>query len=438
MTGRSAAWIPCSVLLGIIAALPVQRILELMISSDGSIEKVPYGVGILTLRIMLAGAAVLLAVFRPRNTTVGKLVLGAFSLVVCLALGEVVVRLVYAPEAYQAGWRSGASDTELNELGFRGQSIRYGADDMVVVLVGDSQAAAMACAYAEIPERRLEHYLTAQLAPRTVKVFTIGAEGYGQDQQLLVLREYFERYRADIVLLWQTFNNDVWNNVFPTHWPANGMPKPTFRLQNGELVGPNVPMAKRMRLRSALRVVDLVWNTLFGFEQLDEEWEKYLPTPYEPLEQYTGPVNTNWQYRWARNIGLMRDENLRNEKSHLAVLLSPRSSRMQYGLDLTRALLSAIEDLVATHSGRFCIFTTQAERPAGEDDSEIYMLNGLFYRVSAGQRYENQEYVNSRFRVVRVPVTIKDRRVGPADGHLNKRAVDQVMRDLAQKLSAEM
>lgn len=36
-----------------------------------------------------------------------------------------------------------------------------------------------------------------------------------------------------------------------------------------------------------------------------------------------------------------------------------------------------------------------------------------------------------------IPVTLKDHVVGPTDKHLNERAVDQLMRDLANKVSAE-
>ena len=37
------------------------------------------------------------------------------------------------------------------------------------------------------------------------------------------------------MILWQTIGNDVWNNLFPTHWPKDGFLKPTFRLQDGQL-----------------------------------------------------------------------------------------------------------------------------------------------------------------------------------------------------------
>lgn len=121
----------------------------------------------------------------------------------------------------------------------------------MIILLGDSQAEAkFCCAYKWMPERRLEHYLNSH-HNKKVKVFTLAAAGYGQDQQLLVLKEYFQRYRANLVVLWQTPQNDVWNNMFPTHWPKNGTPKPTFVLKNGELDGPTEQWNKILRCQTS-------------------------------------------------------------------------------------------------------------------------------------------------------------------------------------------
>ena len=37
--------------------------------------------------------------------------------------------------------------------------------------------------------------------------------GYGQDQQYLALRQYFKKYRADLVLLMFTVRNNMENNI---------------------------------------------------------------------------------------------------------------------------------------------------------------------------------------------------------------------------------
>jgi hypothetical protein len=89
---------------------------------------------------------------------------------------------------------------ETNQLGFRGQTIRYGRDDVVVVLVGGPAVTAAGCAYAAMPERRLEHYL---VLARTPKVFSLGVTG-GVAEQVTALRRYLQDFRADAIVVWES------------------------------------------------------------------------------------------------------------------------------------------------------------------------------------------------------------------------------------------
>jgi hypothetical protein len=263
----------------------------------------------------------------------------------------------------------------------------------------------------------------------------VGAGGYGQDQELLALQEYYRKYRADLVLLWQTPGNDVWNNVFKTHM-ANRNPKPTFWLDgSGSLHGPSEGLLQP--LAESRLVVASLWQRAFGLPWRDRSWERRLPEPYAPLAQHAGPARTEWQERWQTNLGRMRDENLETEKSHMAVMLAPRSRRMQYGLDLTHALTRRIEELVTANHGRLVVFYVDTHDFVSDDD-QIYVLNGKYYRVSKRQFEANWSYVNRGFDVETIPVVEKDWRVGPDDGHLNARATDQVMADLARRLRSRI
>ena len=59
------------------------------------------------------------------------------------------------------------------------------------------------------------------------------------DQEYLAIEQYLAQYRADLVVLWQTPANDIWNNVFNTHM-ASRNPKPTFWLDEARhLQGPS-------------------------------------------------------------------------------------------------------------------------------------------------------------------------------------------------------
>src|SRR6266404_9207459 len=119
-----------------------------------------------------------------------RLVLIVASVFFALSVSEGVLRLFRNPKPSLSGWKTIDFDSlQINQLGFRGQPIEYSDADFVIVMVGDSQVEARACSYEWMPERRLEFYLNS--LGRRVRVFTVGASAYGQDQELLSLREYY-------------------------------------------------------------------------------------------------------------------------------------------------------------------------------------------------------------------------------------------------------
>jgi hypothetical protein len=361
------------------------------------------------------------------------------SVAVSLVVAEALLRVFDHPKTGKSGWRGGPPH-EANQLGFRGQRIEYADGDFVVLLVGDSQVASDSVSPEQMPERRLQAHLAAALPGRTVKVFTVGAGGYGTDQEYLALREYLERYRADLVLLWITLSNDVWNNVFPTHWPRNGAPKPTFRLRDGRLVGPHQALGQHVP-RFKLRALLYEWWP----PDPDGDWERYLPEPYRPLDRYDGPVDRVWQDQWDRNAPLSRDENLGNEKSSLVLGLRPRSPRTLYGLDLTRALFAECRKLVEGRGGGFGL-VAHGQGPKGgpvnprlvsmDQDEVVRVLNRRYYRVSNTQFWENVDHMTRGFPFFFLQIKVKDWRVSATDGHMNAAAIDQVCADLAGPVAA--
>jgi hypothetical protein len=382
-------------------------------------------------RIVLVAVGAYCLIRRPRITTVhlaALLIAGVlFGLV-----GAIVLQIGYVPPPIVAGWRSFAPASEQNQLGFRGRPIAYSPEDYVILLVGDSQVESTALPMDAMPERRLESDLNA--TGKRTRVFSIGAGGYGQDQELLALQEYFQKYRADLVVLWQTPGNDVWNNVFKTHMFSRN-PKPTFWLDGaGRLQGPSETLGQP--LANSRIVVASLWERAVGIPWRDKSWEDHLPEAYSPMDHYTGPVRTDWQQRWNTDLGRMREENLATEKSHMAVMLIPRSKRMQYGLDLTRALTLRIQDLVNANHGKLVLFQVAPDDPIffPAEEEQVYVLNNKYYRVSRRQMEENWSYVNRGFDTEIIPITVKDWRVGPEDGHLNKQATEQAMSALADRL----
>src|SRR5688572_3367572 len=97
------------------------------------------------------------------------LVMSASVLVAVLAAGaglEAWLRKQEGGEPMRWGWKDPFAlagkrpAAEINQLGYRGQAIAYGEGDDVVLLVGDSQVQADACAFSAMPERRLETHLS--------------------------------------------------------------------------------------------------------------------------------------------------------------------------------------------------------------------------------------------------------------------------------------
>lgn len=350
------------------------------------------------------------------------------STVFTLAAAEMVLRIVDHPETRPSGWWSKPPEEQLNQLRFRGRRIEYKEDDFVVVLLGDSQVEARVTKTLDrLPETLLENALQA-FNPR-VRVFTVGAGAYGQDQELLALRMYYKRFHADLVINWLTPRNDIWNNVFPTAWGENeGYPKPTFRLSDGRLIGPSENMREDVNRFKLLGL----WRRATHYSR-DQAWEKYLPKAYTPLPGFKGYYSKTWQRWWDSDTNKtgMRRQNLRTEKTPLATGLLPRSPRMLYGLNLTRALLSEIKTLVETNNGHFIMFQWTQRPPI---PGNVNLLNGKYYVYSDQQYRDNIAYLTEGFEFIKIPVKVEGWVVGEEYEHLSDAANEQVMRDLARKI----
>jgi hypothetical protein len=359
------------------------------------------------------------------------------SVCITIIFAEIVLQIVNYPRPTISGWKTlNSYKSERHQLGFRGQPIEYQDDDFVIVMVGDSGVEAKACAYGWMPERRLQFHLNS--SGRKVKVFSLGGPATGQDQQLLSLREYYRQFRADLVLLWLTPANDTWNNTFPSGIPDDRTPKPTFWLEGGQLRGPTELTGEPVRETSGVRLVRL-WRKFFPWSR-EREWARnILPAPYAPLTKYDGPASDEWQKRMDLLPGYLRYENFDTDKNDRAVYLSPRSPRVQYGLDLTRMLIDEMRRLAASHGAQLAIFTAgpkpevKKDETAGSDEV-VQLLNGKYYKTSQNLYDENLHYVTQGFTSYLIPVLVEPAVVGPEDVHLNEHATDQVMRDLAAQI----
>jgi len=346
---------------------------------------------------------------------------------------EIALRIIGFP-LQKIGWKSTAGAHELNRLEFRGQDIETVTGDYVVILLGDSQVESLATSFDRMPEKRLQLQLQKKLN-RSVKVLSIGAAGYGQDQELMALDDYFEQGgKADMVINWITFNNDIWNNTFPTHFGKT--PKPTFELKKGRLKFPDekpgefYPPSTSRLLHLVERVlVRRVWGR-------DEQWEKILPPAGPPCPEKQRKARTDWQEQ--QDLGYRAEENFINEKTHFSVFLEPRSPRVQYGLDLTRALLLQMENLCARSGAQFIVFSTDVSHLYLGEDPQYQRFRGRVYKISRRQLIENFEYLIKGFQTIVVPIRIREWAVGPTNRHLNDAGVADVMEGLATQIALRL
>ena len=355
-----------------------------------------------------------------------------FSLAFTLVGVEVFLRVAGLPDSPIAGWKAkDHPQSEYNQFGFRGRTLEAKDDDFVVVLLGDSFVECVSSPIDKIPERMLESELQERGLP--AKVVSLGARGYGQDQQLLALREYFKTNRADMVVLWVIPDNDVWNNLFRTHY-GGSPPKPTFQLKGDTLVPPQWEWMKRTEPPGLGWLVRRA-----NFQGYDEEWENHLPPPYQPLDK--PPVDNpkmDWQERWDSNP-LFHGEEFDTDRNHNLLHLEPRSERIAYGIRLTVKLLSEIQSLCQQNGSDFSIIFTggnwEAEaydRPV--DDLEWYELNGKYYGYSSVTYWANLSEMYDPFPLMVVPCTVEDWKVSETDLHFNQEANKQLMGDLAEEI----
>ena len=405
-------------------------VLGAVLAPDGLIQTPSTLVGICLGEILLVIVGILLTRGRFRISA-AELILVVGSALVSAALVGLLLQVFYQPPTMRVGWRSDVKTLEKNAMGFRGHPISYGPDDFVIVLLGDSYVQANACAYDWMPERRLEEHL--RRSGQAVKVFTVGANGYGQDQQLLALEEYLQRYRADLVLLWFYPRNDVWNNVFPTI--QGERPKPTFWIEGETLLGPSERWEEPI-WSSDIKALALCQRFLLPSRR-DASWEERLPPAYVPVAGYQGPVN-----RWMMNKleqDLLLFENLATEKSHFSLELVPRSPRTEYGIQLTRLLLRRIEAVATSHGSRFAIFTEREDDHAQWPSEEgVYVFRGHHYRLSPQQFTSSVLDMMKGFEFIDLPTPIEDAYFGPADPHLNEHAVDAFMESLAKEITPHL
>jgi hypothetical protein len=373
-----------------------------------------------------------------------KLAFSAVIIVVGLTTGliitEVVLRLTQRPGSAVVGW-TGGRPAEQNEFGFRGHPFDAGAG-IRLVLLGDSQVEASGTDFDDMPEVTLRRSV-AEGTGANVGVVSIGASSWGQDQELLALQSHIGAIHPSAVVLWFTEGNDLWNNAFPTNFPRDGWPKPTFWLDGAELKGPNLPWLDNYRppglyIGQAIRRLRGIPNY-----PTDAEWERHLPPPYVAAAPPHGTLPLRQVLADRHGIPVdqvpyFEAENFETEKTHYSVYLVPESPRLKYAAALTRALLFRIRSLCEANGAQFFVLVTERWATIGIPDTPtMFEVKGKGYTLSSKSASGVIDGVLDGLQTIRVSAP-PDAVISKTDAHWSAEGNKYVMERVGHQLTKRL
>ena len=389
------------------------------------------------------------------------------SLILISIVSEAILRCFYNPLNSGWGWndspRKSLAEFENdlpNQLGVRGQQINYTDDDFIIVLLGDSQVEAATCAPRNMPEILIENQLN-DLQKGKFKVFSLAASGWGQDQQLLTLKKYYEDFRADLILVWVTPKNDFWENTFPDRSTSQtaGHLKPTYRFLDDELVGPYIKSNSFYKESALLQLFFSAIQEVKGesIEQLIlNNWKDDLPAPhdnstssfkYKKNGKYELDLNVFseklFEYSDRNNLTILTHEDFVNSRSHFSPYLTNKTDRDRYLVNITKKLFEQINELALLNGSKMITFY-----PIREDFDIVYKncvrfiksyknIN-LAYSVNLDYLATLKEITNPE-QLIYFKLDGKDEIcVDKRDRHLNNKGNKQVAEKLVQLLKDEL
>ncbi len=340
-----------------------------------------------------------------------------------------------------------AGDSEANEFGYRGQPIKYEKGDYVVVLLGDSQVESASEPLEQMPERLLEIELGKRMG-RPVKVFSLAASGWGQDQQVQALERYLKSYRADLVLAWATPGNDFWEDTFADRSPLvmAGPIKPTFRIQGDRLEGPFYP---KDFYYGGYAITQLL-GELYGKTQhkslgqmISDEWKTHLPirprstTPscdqYQKADQQA-MLASEEKFSYTDKYKIETAEDLLESKTHFAPYMQPQTEMDDYQRRLMSLLFARIKDMAAAHGAGMKVFYISKKLRAFEiacvgSDQTGYFALARNFDTAMAKVVPPEDLLN-------IPVEGgKEINVSDADRHLSTIGNQRTMAGLATELT---
>lgn len=338
-------------------------------------------------------------------------------------------------------------DDSVNQIGSRGQAIEYDDNDLVVLLVGDSQVEAGMQGQSGQPERILQAVLR-EYGLKEVKVFSLASAGWSLDQQYIALQEYFSKYRADVVVHWLTPRNDFWEagNVDRSTLAVRGRLKPTFMIrEDGSLENYQFPTFRYKLQHASYLAWDRVGGGNIGNSGIaTRDYERYLPSArHQPVGPYDCPPF--WEQVESKTAGMRSsgsfftaktEESLEESRSRFVPAIVPASARDFYYIELTHALQDEIEKLARAHTAAYVPFVWDDKQAAGHRvRCVMHNKTKKYYRVDPGKfiQLSNSNRTDTPLFVAKISHELSPY-LSAYDRHLNLYGNYTVLSQVASKL----
>jgi len=259
-----------------------------------------------------------------------------FFIIVIFAIFEFVVRTWFPIRIYKGKVKSPAAKV----LGWvrRIESCQPPApkitkDTIRILLLGDS---VIDCNSYDVHER-VPYYLAKRLGDRYL-VHNISSGGWGTDQEYLAYQFYKERFSSDIVLLFFTPANDLYNNsVDRAIWQKTR--KPMFIL-NAEEELELKPLGQANTVNPLQRYLGQSMAYFGASSAVKAAWKKWTVTEHtehtELAQKKTDQIDSE-------------------ECSHISSFSVPLSERLSKSWAVTKKILRKLRDEVKESGGEFAI-----------------------------------------------------------------------------------
>lgn len=255
---------------------------------------------------------------------------------------------------------------KINSNKLRDKNYDYGKPDGIkrIVVLGDSFTEG-----AQVEENeRFSEVLESRLL-KNVQIINTGVSGYGNDQELLFLKNEGMKYNPDIVLVAFCIGNDVTDNMQNvTTWdPSQG--RPVFILNDNELTLTNVPVPqKKENVTSFLR------------------FKRYMARHFHSYSFISTRISMNHNLlNFFKKIGIagaIRE----NPPRKPDLYSSTYTPKLHHGWNLTKAILKEIYVVAKENNSKTLIVLVPNKEQVYKENwdgiKRYYSLNDQNYNLS--------------------------------------------------------